>query len=203
MARVDRTINPSVKVFPLEIPTQTVQQQSGFPRAVVDVSFTPQAVAAPGGADYLQIYTTYELPVNFAYVYLGFSVNLSHTDEAVMDDSYNPWHQIIGDNGNTQVWVQQADVNRPGGSAVQANQRSYQRYDDPTIQFGLVWRDFKPSQDVIFNTKSEPVTVKSYLVNDNTSAYATSFLYGYKARFLQIDLSQAYAFAINNTLATR
>jgi hypothetical protein len=203
MARVDRTINPSVKVFPLEIPTQTVQQQSGFPRAVVDVSYTPQAVAAPGGVDYLQIYTTYELPVNFAYVYLGFSVNLSHTTETVMDDSYNPWHQIIGDNGNTRVWVQQADSNRGPGTGVALDQRTYQRYDEATSQFGLVWNDPKPTQDVIFNTKSEPVTVKSYLVNSNASGYGTSFLYGYNARFLQIDLSQAYAFAINNTLATR
>jgi hypothetical protein len=203
MARVDRTINPSVKVFPLEIPTQSVQQQSGFPRAVVDVSFTPQAVAAPGGADFLQIYTTYQLPVNFAYVYLGFSANLSHPTEDVMDDSYNPWHQIIGDNGNTQVWVQQAETTRPGGSGLSADQSTYQRYDDPIVQFGLVWNDPKPTQDVIFNTKSEPVTIKSYLVNSNVTGYTTSFLYGYHARFLQIDLSQAYAFAINNTLATR
>lgn len=203
MARIDRTINPSVKVFPLEIPTQSVQQQSGFPRAVVDVSFTPQAVAAPGGVDYLQIYTTYQLPVNFAYVYLGFSANLSNTSEDVMDASFNPWHQIIGDNGNTQVWVQQATVNLPGGPAIPSNQRTYQRYDDPTIQYGLVWTDNKPTQDVIFNTKSEPVTVKSYLVNNDATGYGTSFLYGYQARFLQIDLSQAYAFAINNTLATR
>ena len=203
MARIDRTINPSVKVFPLEIPTQTVQQQSGFPRAVVDVSFTPQAVAAPGGADFLQIYTTYELPKNFAYVYLGFSVNLSHTTEGVMDDSFIPWHQINGDNGNTQVWVQQANITLPGGPAQSVNTRTYQRYDDPITQYGLVYTDPKPTQDVIFNTKSEPVTVKSYLVNENTSGYADSFLYGYNARFLQIDLSQAYAFAINNTLATR
>lgn len=203
MARIDRTINPSVKVFPLEIPTQTVQQQSGFPRAVVDVSYTPQAVAAPGGADYLQIYTTYTLPVNFAYVYLGFSVNLSHNLEPVMDDSFNPWHQIIGDNGNTKVWVQQSNVNRQGGGGISTNARAYQRYDDPTIQFGLVWNDPKPTQDIIFNTKSEPVTVKSYTVNNNSDGYTESFIYGYNARFLQIDLSQAYAFAINNTLATR
>lgn len=203
MARVDRTINPSVKVFPLEIPTQTVQQQSGFPRAVVDVSFTPQAVAAPGGADFLQIYTTYQLPVNFAYVYLGFSVNISNSSETVMDDTYQPWHQIIGDNGNTQVWVQQAAITRAGGADLQLGPRTYQRYDDPTTQYGLVWNDPKPTQDVIFNTKSEPVTVKSYSVNSATTGYTTSFLYGYQARFLQIDLSQAYAFAINNTLATR
>lgn len=203
MARIDRTINPSVKVFPLEIPTQTVQQQSGFPRAVVDVSYTPQAVAAPGGADFLQIYTTYQLPVNFAYVYLGYSANLSHGSEAVIDDSFQPWHQIIGDNGNTQVWVQQAEGNRPAGPALETGSRTYQRYDDPTTQYGLVWSDPKPTQDVIFNTKSENVTVKSYIVNANSSGYSTSFLYGYNARFLQIDLSQAYAFAINNTLATR
>ena len=203
MARVDRTINPSVKVFPLEIPTQSVQQQSGFPRAVIDVSFTPQAVAAPGGADYLQIYTTYELPVNFAYVYLGYSANLSHDTETVMDDSYNPRHQIIGDNGNTRVWVQQCETTRPGGASLTSDPRTYQRYDDPSVQIGLVWTDPKPTQDVIFNTKSEPVTIKSYLVNTNATGYPTSFLYGYNARFLQIDLSQAYAFAINNTLATR
>lgn len=203
MARVDRTINPSVKVFPLEIPTQTVQQQSGFPRAVVDVSFTPQAVAAPGGADFLQIYTTYTLPKNFAYVYLGFSANLSHPAESIMDDSYQPWHQIIGDNGNTQVWVQQAQITRAGGDDLQSGPKTYQRYEDPIAQFGLVWNDPKPTQDVIFNTKSENVTVKSYIVNTNATGYASSFLYGYQARFLQIDLSQAYAFAINNTLATR
>jgi len=203
MARVDRTINPSVKVFPLEIPTQTVQQQSGFPRAVVDVAFTPQAVAAPGGADYLQIYTTYTLPKNFAYLYLGFTVSLDHDTEVVMDDSFNPWHQIIGDNGNNQVWVQQASVNRGQGGASSVNSGTYQRYDDPTVRYGLTWIDPKPTQDVIFNTLSDPVTVKSYLVNDNTTGYGASFLYSYNARFLQIDLSQAYAFSINNTLATR
>jgi hypothetical protein len=203
MARIDRTINPTVKVFPLEIPTQTVQQQSGFPRAVVDVAFTPQAVAAPGGVDYLQIYTTYTLPKNFAYVYLGFSANLSHTDSSVMDDTYQPWHQIIGDNGNTQVWVQQAQINRTGGDHLQPAPSTYQRYEDPVRQYGLVWNDPKPTQDVIFNTQSEDVTVKSYIVNSNATGYSNSFLYGYQARFLQIDLSQAYAFAINNTLATR
>ena len=203
MARIDRTINPSVKVFPLEIPTQTVQQQSGFPRAVVDVSYTPQAVAAPGVGNSLQIFTTYTLPQNFAYVYLGYSVNCTHSDENVMDDTFNPWHQINGDNGNTQVWVQAADVTTSGGDAVAGNPRTYQRYDEATTNFGLVWTDPKPTKDVIFNTKSEPVTIKSYLVNTDNSGYALSFIYGYNARFLQIDLSQAYAFAINNTLATR
>ena len=203
MARVDRTINPSVKVFPLEIPTQTVQQQSGFPRAVVDVSYTPQAVAAPGGADYLQIYTTYTLPKNFAYIYLGYSISCSHLLETTMDDTFNPWHQINGDNGNTQVWVQQTDRVPRGGPGISTNPSSYIRYDDPISQYAVVWNDPKPTQDVIFNTKSENVTVKSYLVNNAVTGYTESFLYGYNARFLQIDLSQAYAFAINNTLATR
>ncbi|MFZ9080593.1 MAG: hypothetical protein ACO23H_18820 [Alphaproteobacteria bacterium] len=203
MARVDRTINPTVKVFPLEIPTQTVQQQSGFPRAVVDVSYTPQAVAAPGLNDFLQIYTTYTLPKNFAYIYLGYTISISNQIEGTIDDTYNPWHQINGDNGNTQVWVQQSENQPRPGPSVATNPGSYRRYDDPVTQYALVWNDPKPTQDVIFNTKSENVTVKSYLVNENTSGYTESFIYGYNARFLQVDLSQAYAFAINNTLATR
>ena len=96
MARIDRLIVPRVAVFPLEIPTQLVQQRSSYPRAVVDVNAPIQAVAPAGSGNTLQIYQDISLPKNFAYVYLGATVTLSHDIETLMDDTYVPYQQIYG-----------------------------------------------------------------------------------------------------------
>lgn len=202
MARIDRLITPSVQVFPLEIPTQTVQQQSGFPRAVVEVQAPIQAVAAAGVGDYLQIYQDYVLPKNFAYLYLSTDFSLSHNAENVMDATYQPFQVILGNVAESRTYVTPLKQVEPSGDGTSDAFRWF-RYEDPTSQYGTNWFDPNPTKDVIFNDKSESVRVKNYLNNLDTSGTGTSFLYSYRARFLQIDLSQAYAFAINNTLATR
>jgi len=202
MARVDRLITPSVKVFPLEIPTQTIQQQSGFPRAVVEVQAPLQAVAAAGVGDYLQIYQDYVLPKNFAYLYLSSDFSLSHNSEGVMDASYQPFQVILGNVAESRTYVTPLRQVAPAADDTATAFRWF-RYEDPTRQYGTNWFDPNPTKDVIFNDKSENVRVKNYLENVDTTGAGTSFLYSYRARFLQIDLSQAYAFAINNTLATR
>lgn len=202
MARIDRLVTPSVQVFPLEIPTQSIQQQSGFPRAVVEVQAPVQSVAAPGVGNNLQIYQDYLLPRNFAYVYLSTDLMLSHNLEAVMDGTYQPYQTILGNNVGDRTWVTPLEQTSPSADAATSAVRWF-FYSDPLSQFGTTWFDPNPTKDVIFNDKSEAVRVKNYLYNGDTSGYGTSFLYSYRARFLQIDLSQAYAFAINNTLATR
>jgi len=202
MARIDRLVTPSVQVFPLEIPTQTIQQNSGFPRAVVEVQAPLQSVVAPGAGNTLQIYQNWVLPKNFAYLYLSTDISLSHADENVLDDSYQPFQIILGNVAETRTYVtplKQTDPIADGAS----NATRWFRYIDPTNQYGTTWYDPNPTKDVIFNDQSENVRVKNYLFNFNDTGYGTSLLYSYRARFLQIDLSQAYAFAINNTLATR
>lgn len=202
MARIDRLVTPSVKVFPLEIPTQTIQQQSGFPRAVVEVQAPLQAVAAPGAGNAVQIYQDYVLPKNFAYLYLSSDISLSHNSESVMDASYQPFQVILGNVAESRTYVTPFKQTEPAKDATTSGLRWF-FYADPTAQFGACWYDPNPTKDVIFNDKSENVRVKNYLYNEDSSGYGTSFLFSYRARFLQIDLSQAYAFAINNTLATR
>lgn len=202
MARVDRLITPTVQVFPLEIPTQTIQQQSGFPRAVVEVHAPVQSVAAPGVGDFVQIYQDYVLPKNFAYVYLSTDLMLSHNDETVMDDTYQPYQTFLGNVLGDRTWVTPMRQTSPtADNSSHATRWFY--YADPTPQFGTTWYDPNPTKDVIFNDKNEAVRVKNYVRNGNTTGFGLSFLYSYRARFLQIDLSQAYAFPINNTLATR
>lgn len=202
MARIDRLITPSVQVFPLEIPTQTIQQQSGFPRAVVEVHAPVQSVAAPGVGNFVQIYQDYELPKNFAYVYLSTDMMLSHNDELVMDDTYQPYQTFLGNVVGDRTWVTPLRQTAPTADSITQPSRWFY-YADPIGQLGTTWFDPNPTKDVIFNDKNEAVRVKNYLTNENITGYGTSFLYSYRARFLQIDLSQAYAFPINNTLATR
>jgi hypothetical protein len=202
MARVDRLVTPSVQVFPLEIPTQTIQQSSGFPRAVVEIQAALQGVAAPGVGNTLQIYQDYVLPKNFAYLYLSCDFSLSHTAESVMDNTNQPYQIIFGNVAGSRTYVTPLQQTAPTADSVTERTRWF-RYTDPTDQFGTTWYDPNPTKDVIFNDKSENVRVKNYIYNDNDTGYGSSFLYSYRARFLQIDLSQAYAFAINNTLATR
>lgn len=202
MARIDRLITPSVQVFPLEIPTQTIQQQSGFPRAVVEVQAPLQAVAAPGAGNEIQIYQDFTLPQNFAYLYLSSDMSLSHTDENVIDNTYQPFQIILANVAESRTYVTPLRQVAPSADNSTVHQRWF-FYQDPTIQHGTNWYDPNPTKDVIFNDNSENVRVKNYIYNNNGTGYGTSFLYSYRARFLQIDLSQAYAFAINNTLATR
>lgn len=202
MARIDRLVTPSVRVFPLEIPTQSIQQQSGFPRAVVEVHAPVQSVAAPGAGNEIQIYQDYVLPKNFAYLYLSSDMSLSHTDEGVMDATYQPYQTILGNNVGSRTWVTPLKQTDPAADNTTSGGRWY-RYLDPIDQFGKTWFDPNPTKDAIFNDKSESVRVKNYLYNTDSTGYGTSFLFSYRARFLQIDISQAYAFAINNTLATR
>jgi hypothetical protein len=202
MAKIDRLVTPSVKVFPLEIPTQTIQQQSGFPRAVVEVQAPLQAVAAPGVGNVVQIYQDYVLPKNFAYLYLSSDMSLSHETESVMDASYQPFQVILGNVAESRTYVTPFKQTEPDKDSGTSTTRWF-LYVDPIQQYGACWYDANPTKDVIFNDKSENVRVKNYLYNTDSSGYGNSFLYSYRARFLQIDLSQAYAFAINNTLATR
>ncbi len=202
MARIDRLITPSVQVFPLEIPTQTIQQNSGFPRAVVEVQAPLQAVAAPGAGNEIQIYQDFVLPRNFAYLYLSTDMSLSHNDETVFDNTFQPFQIILGNVAESRTYITPLKQTDPSSDNSTDAKRHF-KYEDPTAQYGATWWDPNPTKDVIFNDKSENVRVKNYLVNDYSSGYGTSFLYSYRARFLQIDLSQAYAFAINNTLATR
>jgi len=202
MARIDRVVTPSVKVFPLEIPTQTIQQQSGFPRAVVEVQAPLQAVAAPGVGNFVQIYQDFVLPKNFAYLYLSSDMSLSHNTESVMDATYQPFQIVLGNIAETRTYVTPLKQVDPMYNINSAPANAFY-YQDPIDQFGKCWYDPNPTKDVIFNDKSENVRVKNYLINSDSSGYSTSFLFSYRSRFLQIDLSQAYAFMINNTLATR
>ena len=202
MARIDRQVTPSVKVFPLEIPTQTIQQQSGFPRAVVEVHAPVQSVAAPGVGNFVQIYQDYVLPKNFAYIYLSTDMSLSHNSENVIDATSQPYQTILANVVGSRTYVTPLRQTAPNADDGTSFYRWF-HYIDPTSQYGTNWYDPNPTKDVIFNDKSENVRVKNYLVNSDTTGYALSLLFSYRARFLQIDLSQAYAFAINNTLVTR
>lgn len=202
MARIDRLITPTVSVFPLEIPTQTIQQQSAFPRAVVEVQAPLQTVAAPGVGNTIQIYQDWALPKNFAYLYLSCDMSLAHQDEAVIDNIFQPYQVIFGNVAETRTYVTPLRQTAPVADGVTDPKRWF-RYNDPIVQYGTTWFDPNPTKDVIFNDQSENVRVKNYLENGDTSGYGNSFFYSYRARFLQIDLSQAYSFAINNTLATR
>ena len=180
MARIDRLITPTVQVFPLEIPTQTIQQQSGFPRAVVEVQAPLQAVAAPGGVDTIQIYQDFTLPKNFAYLYLSCDMSLAHQDEAVMDATYQPYQIIFGNVAETRTYVTPLQQTAPAADG-QTDTKRWFRYNDPVAHYGTTWFDPNPTKDVIFNDKSQSVRVKNYIENEDISGYGNSFLYSYRA----------------------
>lgn len=202
MALINTQVTPDVSVFPLEIPTQTIQQQSGFPRAVVEVHAPLQAVAAPGLNNRIQIYMDYVLPKNFAYLYLSTDLSLQHDTETVIDSTYQPYQIILGNVAQSRTYVCPLKQVEPAKDAGTDSVRWFY-YIDPIVQYGANWFDTNPVKDVIFNDKAENVRVKNYIYNSDLTGYGSSFQIAYRARFLQIDLSQAYAFAINNTLATR
>lgn len=195
MARIDRTIIPTVKVFPLQIAQQLVQQNSGFPRAVVEAKYDLQGYLGPGAGNNVQIYVNYQLPKNYAYAYLGFTMAVSTFTTNSANSFETPYHELanesfpISDDG--QQWVQPVE-------AVQIQRRA-----DPIDEQFRVFSDRPDTRtdSIIFNGKSEQPEVRAYALNltdnsGNGSVY-------YRARFLQYDISQAYSFPVNFSIPTR
>ena len=56
MARIDRQLTPLVKAFPLKGLTTTLRENSGIPRAVVNVEVPLQNVVGPGAGNNLYIF---------------------------------------------------------------------------------------------------------------------------------------------------
>ena len=195
MARIDTTINPIVKVFPLQIAQQLVQQNSGFPRAVVEAKYDLQAYTGPGAGNNLQLYFQYSLPKNYAYAYLGFTMAISTFTTSSANSFETPYHEIANESfpvsGDGQQWVQPVE-------AVQIQRRS-----DPLDEQFRVFSDRPDTRtdSIVFNTKSEEPTVRAYALNltDNSG---NGNVY-YRARFLQYDISQAFSFPVNFSIPTR
>ena len=195
MARIDRTINPTVTTQQLEIAPQLLQQNSGYPRAVVDVAYEIAAYTGPGAGNNVQIYVNYNLPRNFAYAYLGFVFGVSTFTTNSANNFEPAYHEIVNESlpGGLgyKSWIQPVEN-------VQVQQRA-----DPSAE---EWRIFSDRPDtrtdsIIFNTKSEEPEVRAYALNlDNNTGNGSVF---YRARFLQYDISQAYAFPVNFSVPVR
>ena len=194
MARVDRTITPEVKVQQLQIPPQLVQQDSGFPRAVVEVQYSTASYTGPGAGNNVQLYVNYNLPRNFAYAYLGFVFGASTFTTNAANNFEPVYHEVANESfpvSGGQLYVQPVEN-------VQVQQRA-----DPSSE---EWRIFSDRPDtrtdsIIFNSKAEQPEVRAYMLNlDDDTGNGNVF---YRARFLQYDISQAYAFPVNFSVPTR
>ena len=201
MAIITETITPKVKVFPLEIEPQLRQQQSGYPRSVVDAVFAQDSYSAPGAGNEVAIKVNYRLPANFAYAFAGFTWSVSQFGVEV-NTWEAPWHVIYPDDESqtSEYWAQppvagdllkQIEIN-PGTNC---------------------WKTFSSSADtnldsIIFTPKRNPVPGKAFgpevvgwIYNNQTNVGPGDVFY--RARFLQYDISQAFAFPVNFSIPTR
>ncbi len=192
MATVTTTIVPSLQEFQLEIPTQTVQQNSGFPRSVVEAVYSTASYTDPGAGNEAQIYVTYSLPRNFAYAYLGYTLGVSTFTSNADNEFAIPYHEINGESLPGGNFYLQPTLN--AGVALQ---------DDPAEQQWRVFTDEPDSRtdSIVFNAKSEQPSVRAYC-KSRTANTGTGNVY-YRARFLKYDISQAYAFPVNYAIPTR
>jgi len=202
MAIVTETIEPRVKVFPLVIEPQIRQQTSAFPRAVVDAVYDQAGWSAPGAGNEKAIKVNYRLPANFAYAFAGFSWAASQNSVTV-NTWQAPWHVIYPDDESiaTEYWSQPPVAG------------------DLLLQYEIssgatnAWKTFSSSSDtnldsIIFTERRDPVPGKEfgpevvgYIYNTTTNvAPGDTF---YRARFLQYDISQAYAYPVNFSIPTR
>lgn len=202
MAIVTETITPKVKVFPLEIEPQLRQQSSGYPRAVVDAVYSQANWSAPGAGNEKAIKVNYRLPANFAYAFAGFTWGASQNSVTV-NTWQAPWHVIYPDDATlaTEYWSQPPVA---GDLLIQ-----YEIESSATN----AWKTFSSSADtnldsVIFTPRRNPVAgkdfgpeVEGYIYNTTTNVAPGSVFY--RARYLQYDISQAFAFPVNFSIPTR
>lgn len=198
MAIVEETITPLVKVFPLEIEPQLRQQRSGFPRAVVDAVYKQASYTVPGAGNEKAIKVNYRLPANFAYAFVGFTWAASQFGVQV-NTWQAPWHVIYPDDStvNDNYWSQPPVA---GDLLVQVTPSD-------------AWKTFSSSSDtnldsIIFTPKRNPVPgkefgpeVEGYIYNSTTNVGPGDTFY--RARYLQYDISQAFAFPVNYSIPTR
>ena len=198
MAIVEETITPLVKVFPLEIEPQLRQQRSGYPRAVVDAVYKQDSWTAPGAGNEKAIKVNYRLPANFAYAFVGFTWAASQFGVQV-NTWQAPWHVIYPDDAtvNDSYWSQPPVA---GDLLVQ-------------VTPSHAWKTFSSSSDtnldsIIFTPKRNPVPgkefgpeVEGYIYNSTTNVGPGDTFY--RARYLQYDISQAFAFPVNYSIPTR
>lgn len=202
MAIITEVIEPKVKLFPLEIETQLRQQRSGFPRAVVDCVYQEAGWSAPGAGNEKAIKVNYRLPANFAYAFVGFTWAASQT--SVLVNNWEAlWHVIYPDDESlsSEYWTQPPVA---GDLLTQVE-----------VNFGATntWKTFSSSQDtnldsIIFTPKRNPVPGKEfgpevvgYIYNTLTNVGPGEVFY--RARYLQYDISQAFAFPVNYSIPTR
>jgi len=198
MAIVEETITPLVKVFPLEIEPQLRQQRSGYPRAVVDAVYKQDSYTVPGAGNEKAIKVNYRLPANFAYAFVGFTWAASQFGVQV-NTWQAPWHVIYPDDStlNDNYWSQPPVA---GDLLVQVTPSD-------------AWKTFSSSADtnldsIIFTPKRNPVPgkefgpeVEGYIYNSTTNVGPGDVFY--RARYLQYDISQAFAFPVNYSIPTR
>jgi hypothetical protein len=201
MAIITETIEPTVKVFPLEIEPQLRQQRSGFPRAVVDAVYKEATWSAPGAGNEKAIKVNYRLPANFAYAFAGFTWAASQAS-VLVNNWQAPWHVIYPDDEtiDNAYWTQ------PPVAGDLLTQIAVPTATD-------AWKTFSSSQDtnldsIIFTPKRNPVPGKAfgpevigYIYNTTTNVAPGSVFY--RARYLQYDISQAFAFPVNFSIPTR
>lgn len=198
MAIVEETITPLVKVFPLEIEPQLRQQSSGFPRSVVDAVYKQAGWTAPGAGNEKAIKVSYRLPANFAYAFVGFTWAASQFGVTV-NTWEAPWHVIYPDDATlTDTYWAQPPV---AGDLLKQ------------VTPSEAWKTFSSSQDtnldsIIFTPKRNPVPgkafgpeVEGYIYNSTTNVGPGDVFY--RARYLQYDISQAFAFPVNFSIPTR
>jgi len=201
MAIITETITPKVKLFPLEIEPQLRQQSSGFPRAVVDAVYQEAGWSAPGAGNEKAIKVNYRLPANFAYAFVGFTWAASQAG-VLVNNWPAPWHVIYPDDESEsdEYWTQPPVA---GDLLTQIE-----------VPAGVdCWKTFSSSQDtnldsIIFTPKRNPVPGKEfgpeivgYIYNTTTNVGPGDVFY--RARYLQYDISQAFAYPVNFSIPTR
>ena len=198
MARVDRQLTPQVKAFPLKGLTTTLRENSGIPRAVVNVEVPLQSVVGPGTGNNLYIFGEADLPTGFAYAYLGTTVSCGQSQVTPQNNTWNwPYCRVVGDNPeapNLMLRVADSEIvtSAAGHFNVETLLENTRVFSDigTNVSQQIIWA--LPAQNVV-------TSFHSYNATNDTGTCRFSFA----QRFLQYDIDQAYNYIVNNAIPTR
>lgn len=197
MARIDRQITPLVKVFPLKGLTTTLRENSGIPRAVVNIEAPIQTVTGPGAGNNMYIYGTASLPTGYAYAYLGTTISCSQLTILLTNNTWH-WPSCLIDSNNPECPELELNVTDRVATGTADG-----HYDVFVLESNTrVYTDEStPSKQIVWSTSKQSVTSKFGVLNKVNDTGDMKFHLA--QRFLQYDISQTYDYIVNNAVPVR
>lgn len=192
MAEVNTAISASIAVFPFTGYRDAVVTPTQAARAEVRAQARNQAIAAVGVGDNQSVTISMTLPENFAYVLTDFTLNILRTTAAA---TYNwplqgelVFFDAVASGSRTREY--QLGLTSPG-TGVKSGDQELATYKPIDVYSGLVFT----------RVSGENMLFQADLFNQtaNDGAYSLDVT----ARFLQFDINQAFALAVNTAVPVR